>query len=139
MLNSMLENILSLEGDVDSMFTSAVLPFRAVSSNSPLAMNIADEGKEVVATFDLPGVKKEDVKITKNGNVLTISGERKKGALPDSGKWLRNETWAGTFTRTLELPEQIHADGISAELADGVLRIVLPKAEEAKPREIAVR
>ncbi len=139
MLNSMLEDLLNLEGDIDQLFTPAVLPIRVVSTNSTPAMNIVDEGKQFVATFDVPGVKKEDVKITKKGSVLTISGERKKGTLPDNGKWLRSESWAGSFTRTLELPELINAEGISAELTNGVLRVSIPKAEEAKSREIAVR
>ncbi len=139
MLNSVLENLLGLERDLDSLFGGSVLPARVVSSASVPAMNLADEGRDFVATIELPGVKKDDIKITKNGNVLTIAGERKRGSIPDSGKWLRNETWVGNFSRTLELPDHIHAEGISAELTDGILRVVLPKAEEAKPREITVR
>ncbi|HTX98861.1 MAG TPA: Hsp20/alpha crystallin family protein [Bacteroidota bacterium] len=139
MLNSVFENLLGLERDLDSLFEGAVLPSRFISPVSAPAMNLVDEGREFIATLELPGVKKEAVKITKNGNALTISGERMRGSAPENGKWLRNESWEGNFSRTLELPKGIDESGIAAELTNGVLRVVLPKAEAIKPREIAIR
>lgn len=139
MQNTFYGDLLGLEQEIENLFLGFPSPVRYVEGPSVPAMNIADSGNEVTVTLDLPGVKKEDVKISKRDNLLTISGERKRASVPDGAKWLRNETTAGIFTRTLELPSRVNGEQISAELHDGVLRIVLPKMEDAKPREITVR
>lgn len=139
MMTSAFDELLNLERVIDDMFDGAPVPVRFAPAQSAPAMTIAEEKEGFVATMDLPGVKKEDLKIGKTGNTLTISGERKRTSLPDGASWLRNETWNGTFSRSIELPDGINDGAISAELTNGVLRIFLPKAEAAKPREIAIR
>jgi HSP20 family protein len=139
MRNTVFEDLLGLEQDIENLFLGYPLPVRYSDGRSIPSMNVADTGEAVLVTMDLPGVSKEDVKISKKDNLLTISGERKRASVPDGAKWLRNETVAGSFARTLELPRHLSTEGVSAELVDGVLRITVPKAEEAKPREIAIR
>ena len=139
MLTSMLENLLDFDQTIDDMIMGVNVPVHFVPRSNAPAMSIADYAHELVVTLDLPGVKKEDVKISKVGNLLTISGERKRALLPDDSRWLRSETRDGGFKKTLKLSEQINGEGIAAEMTNGVLRVVLPKAEEAKPREIAIR
>lgn len=139
MMTSAFDELLGLERDIEDILESTHFPVRFVAAQKTPSMTVADEKEEIVATLDLPGVKKEDLKIEKNGNVLMVSGERKRASLPDKGSWLRNETWSGSFSRTIELPDGINDNAISAELSNGVLRIVLPKAEAAKPRQIAIR
>ena len=89
-------------------------------------------------TLDLPGIKKEDVKMTYANGQLTISGERKQDKVTD-GHHHRVERIFGKFYRTFTLPQQIQEDKINAEYKDGQLTITIPKAEEAKPKELEIK
>jgi HSP20 family protein len=107
---------------------------------SPLpALDLMENSREFVVVAELPGVKKEDVKVTLQDGVLTVSGERKQKAVPEESRWHRTEIESGEFHRSIELPTAVDAPAVSAELKDGILRIVVPKAEEARPREITVK
>jgi len=139
MMTSAFDRLLDFERDIEDILESTQFPVRVVATRRTPAMTVADDKEAIVATFDLPGVLKEDLTIEKNGNTLIISGERKRASLPDKGSWLRSESWSGSFSRTIELPDGTNDNAISAELTNGVLRIVLPKAEAAKPRQIAIR
>ncbi len=137
------DDILGLERGIGSLFqefTSGAVPGRFLRSGEqyPL-MNIFDTNEEIVVVAELPGVKKDDVHLTVDHGLLTISGERKTAATPDDVEWLRNEIRAGSFSRVIELPRQVNADQISAELSNGILRVVLPKTDEAKPREVRIK
>jgi HSP20 family protein len=87
---------------------------------------------------ELPGVKLEDVKITLDNNVLTLSGEKKQEVKEDRDNCLRMERSYGRFERSFSLPATIKADAVRASFEDGILRVVLPKAEEAKSRTITI-
>jgi len=102
-------------------------------------MDITEHENEYVVVAELPGVKKEEVKITFENNVLTVQAERKPYELPQDARVLLNEMRVREFTRSLRLPVQIDAANIAAELQNGVLRISLPKAQEARPRVISVK
>ncbi len=102
------------------------------------AIDVAEYENESVVVAELPGVRKEDLKLSVHDGTLTISGVRKEDRIPENASWLRNETRTGEFSRTIELPHDVKGDAISAELADGVLRVVLPKSEEVRAREIAI-
>ena len=97
----------------------------------------ATESYEIHA--ELPGVKSEDVSLTLNNNVLTISGERKQNVREEKHNLLRVERTYGRFERSFSLPKTIKAESVTANFEDGVLRIKLPKAEEAKSRTIAIQ
>jgi len=91
--------------------------------------------------LDLPGIKKEDIEITTEDNVLTISGERK---LKDEAKeedYYRVESVYGKFSRSFTLPEKIDVENIHAESSDGVLEVIIPKLKEAdtKPKKIEIK
>lgn len=96
-----------------------------------------DEHLELVA--ELPGMKKEDVQITLENNVLTIAGERKFEAETKNEAYHRIERAYGNFSRSFTLPATVKTDKVDAKFADGVLTIQLPKMEESKPRKIAIR
>ncbi|HTY59614.1 MAG TPA: Hsp20/alpha crystallin family protein [Bacteroidota bacterium] len=102
-------------------------------------LDVAENGEEIVVVAEVPGVKKEDVKISLEKGILSIGGEKKSGARPENARGLVSEQHQGKFLRTIRLPYEVNAAGVSAELADGLLRIVLPKAEAAKAHEISVR
>jgi HSP20 family protein len=97
------------------------------------------EGKDgYLIRAELPGMKREDIHIElKDGN-LVLSGERKADALADGVKYRHVERVAAKFWRSFSLPETIKQDSIEATYKDGVLEVRIPKAEEAKPRQIEI-
>ena len=101
-------------------------PVSAAKSFSPFC-DVQENEDRYVISADLPGVKKDDIKIEMNDNVLTLSGERKRGEQ------------AFTFTRSFTVPRTVDFDKVAAHHADGVLTIELPKAALAKSRKIEIR
>lgn len=98
------------------------------------------EGKdEYIVKAELPGISKSDVKISLQENVLTISGEKKQENETKDRQMHRVERSYGSFTRSFRLPSLVKADKIDASYKDGVLTITLPKAEEAKTKEIEIK
>lgn len=89
---------------------------------------------------DLPGVEKKDVEVTLEEGVLTVRGTRQSSheARAEDGSWHRQERSYGSFQRSLSLGEGVDADGVKAELKDGVLKLSVPKKEAAKPRTIRI-
>ena len=109
-----------------------------VSEWTPL-VDIAEDDKEYLIKAELPEVKKEDVKVTVEGGVLTITGERKFEKEEKGKKYHRLERAYGSFMRSFALPEGAAGDKISAEFKDGVLKVHLAKSPEAKPKSINVK
>ena len=98
------------------------------------------ETKEaLVLKADLPGVKTEDLDVSVHGNVLSISGKREQEQTKDDETWHMVERTFGSFTRSFTLPDGIDHRQLDAELKDGVLRVVLPKAPEAKPHRVQIK
>lgn len=102
------------------------------------ALNILDDGESFKVQAELPGVKPADIDISVTGNTLTIRGERTTPEVPDGASWHRRERQMGRFRRSLTLPEQVDSSRVSARFESGVLEILLPRAESAKPRKITV-
>lgn len=98
------------------------------------------EGKDTYTVkIELPGVTKDDVKITLQENMLTVHGEKKQENETKRENYHRVERSYGSFSRSFRLPSLVKADKIDANYKDGVLTIVLPKAEEAKAKEIDIK
>ena len=95
--------------------------------------------QEYTIKVELPGVNKEDVRVSVEGGVLSISGERKAEKEETNKKYHRIERTYGSFARSFTLPEGTASDKVSAEFKDGVLRVHLPKDEAAKPKSIDVK
>lgn len=102
-------------------------------------VDIAEDEKEYVINAELPGVRKEDVKVTVESGVLSISGERKTEKEEKGKKYHRVEQTYGTFIRSFTLPEGSSGEKISAEFRDGILKVRLPKDEKAKAKAIEVK
>jgi len=111
----------------------------ASSGTSAPAMDIAEYENEYVAIVELPGVKKEDVKITFEKDVLTVEGMRKPYEISQDARVLLNEMRVRDFSRSIRVPVEIDATSISAELENGILKVVLPKSQEARVRTIAIK
>jgi HSP20 family protein len=102
-------------------------------------VNVAEYKGNIQVVAELPGVPKEDVKLQIHDGELKISGERKVPENTKESKWLRQEIRYGSFSRTIQLPESVDAEKVTAEYINGVLRVTLPKQEAAKPKEIVIR
>jgi HSP20 family protein len=101
--------------------------------------DIFETDKELVMKFELPEVKKEDVEVKLEQNVLTLRGERKFEEKTDRENYHRVERHYGEFMRSFNVPLYVNAAKINAEFKDGVLTITLPKNEEARPKQINVK
>lgn len=123
-------------GDQLGLFNRFLGGASEVSTSFP-AFNVWSNEEGAVLTSELPGVKMEDLDITVSGKEITVKGARKEDGEQDV-RYLRRERPAGEFTRTFELPYQIDSAKVEAKLTSGVLRVELPRAENDKPRKIAV-
>jgi len=94
--------------------------------------------KDVVVKADLPDMKREDIKVTFENNVLSIEGERKFEKANESETYHRVERGYGTFRRSFSLPANVDASKVQADYRDGVLTVTLPRREESRPRQIAI-
>jgi HSP20 family protein len=103
------------------------------------AVDIAERENEFEVKVELPGVSKDDVKITLESNILTIRGEKKQEKEDKGENHHRVERSYGSFQRSFMLPAIVKNDKIDANYRDGILTIMLPKAEEAKPKQIEVK
>ncbi len=122
----------------DSLFADVDGRGNFVASWSPRA-DVIENNEAYVIKAELPGVNKNDVKITLHENVLTIKGEKKQEKEENGKNFHRVERSYGSFERSFTLPAEVKNDKIDAAYKDGILTITLPKAEEAKPKEIEVK
>jgi HSP20 family protein len=102
------------------------------------AVDILESKDSYLIRAELPGMKKEDFHLEVQDGALTLSGERKLEEPAKGVEYHRVERIAGKFSRTFYLPQTVKHDGIKATYRDGVLEIHVPKADEAKPRQIDV-
>lgn len=114
----------------------------AASRNWPtqsLALDVHETENEYIVMADLPGLSADDIEVTLHEGVLNISGEVAKESVEDDKTRVHlQERFYGKFTRSLNLPQPINADAVEASFEKGVLKLTLPKAENAKPRTIKV-
>ena len=103
------------------------------------AMDVKERDNEYVIHAELPGVKKEDIDVTIENGVLTISGESRSESEEKEGERIvRSERRYGKYVRTMRVGSQIDEPNIKAKYKDGILELTLPKAEEVKPKKISV-
>lgn len=136
-------DILGMQRSINKMFDSL---FRgdtwdeevAASLWNP-AVDVEERDQEYVLRVELPGVAKEDVNITTRENILTVRGEKKQKKESRESNYHRTERQYGSFQRSFNLPGSVKSDKIEATFKDGILEVVVPKAEEAKARAIEVK
>jgi HSP20 family protein len=128
-MNPMLAHALGLHTQQGSATATAWAP----------ALDISERKDAYLVTVELPGLKPEDLDITMEDGLLTIQGERQFTSESSEQQFHRVERRYGAFRRSITLPAQVQADHIEATFDNGVLQIVVPKAEEAKPKRIQVR
>jgi HSP20 family protein len=134
---SVFERFNSLQQEMDRLFGSNVFDRSNASFRSwAPALDLYQDRDHFTVFIDLPGMKKEDIDVSLHGDALTISGQRNREEKDDQG--LRNERFYGNFQRSITLPSAVDSSKVKASYQDGILQIVLPKSEEAKPRQIEV-
>ena len=102
-------------------------------------VDITEDDKEYVISAELPEVKKEDVKVTMENGVLTVTGERKFEKEEKNKKWHRVERSYGSFARSFALPDDGDTAKVNAEFKDGILKVHVAKSEAARPKQIEVK
>jgi HSP20 family protein len=121
-------------GDVWAPWKPALL-----SGGKGMEMDVHETKDELVIKADLPGIVRDDLHITLEEGTLRIEAEKKEEKTEDGKTWYMRERNFGKYSRLIELPFRVAAETISATLDKGVLEIKLPKAEEAKPKQIEVK
>ncbi|HEY6952112.1 MAG TPA: Hsp20/alpha crystallin family protein [Bacteroidota bacterium] len=112
--------------------------YSAAASSRP-AVDITENETGSTFFIELPGVKKEDIRISVENGWLTVNGERKPFEESEIKRVLHRETRNEAFARTIKLPHRVDLNTIAAELENGILKISLPKAEEVRPRTIEIK
>ncbi|MEO0225587.1 MAG: Hsp20/alpha crystallin family protein [candidate division WOR-3 bacterium] len=133
--------IASLREDMDRIFDSFFgrLPERERKEGIWLPLvDIEETADEILVRAEIPGLKKEDIKVSVVGNTLTLSGERKYEAEEKGKTFHRIERAYGKFYRNISLPAEVDNNKVKAQYKDGVLTINLPKAEQARRKEIEI-
>ena len=102
------------------------------------SIDLAEKDDEIVVTAELPGVKQDDVDITITNDILTLKGEKKEEKESKEQNYHRLERCYGSFQRSIRLPTGVQGDEAKASYRDGVLQVTIPKAEEAKPKQIKI-
>lgn len=139
---SPLHQLSSLRHEIDRLFES---PFSTgVEEKQPFftgwgpAVDLFEDKDNVYVRAEVPGMKKEEIEISLHDGTLTLSGERKEEK-HEGGEVVRSERFTGRFSRSFTLPSPVDAEKVKAGYRDGILSVVLPKAEESKPKQIQIK
>ncbi len=111
-------------------------PLRSIRQYPPV--NVYDGGESYLLSAQLPGLTAEEVELTITGESLTMRGERKRADNVKDDSYRRQERPMGRWSRTITLPDRVDSSKVSASFSNGILTVQLPKAEDARPRHIAV-
>jgi HSP20 family protein len=122
-----------------SLFRRPFFPSRWSGEGVTPAVDFLEDGDEFVVKAELPGMEKNDININLQGDLLTISGEKKKEDKVEEKNYLRIERSSGRFSRSFRLPAEVLSDKATATFTDGILELRLPKSEEAKKKEINIK
>jgi HSP20 family protein len=131
------ETLLNLQRALEARTASDWLQNQTTSQGPFPPINLFQQGHDILAVVELPGVDKNDLQIQAKNNTIRISG-RKAVTYPEGVSLHRRERVKGEFDRTITLPVQIDADHIKAEYRDGILALFLPRSESDKPRTVSV-
>ena len=124
--------------NMERLFEEARAPYQPTQAGVFPLTNLSEDKDNYYIRAELPGVKGDELDIQVTGNNLAISGERKIAAEEEGAKYHRREREAGSFSRMIGLPGEVDTDKVDANLKNGILTVVVPKAEIAKPKQISV-
>lgn len=131
----------SLRDEIDRLFESPLASLREgtqfLSGWTP-PVDIFEDKDNLIVKAEVPGMKPEGIDVSLHEGVLTLSGERKSEEKYSDAETYRSERFLGRFQRTVTLPTPVDAEKVKASYEDGILKVILPKTEEAKPKHIDV-
>jgi len=102
------------------------------------ALDLYEDKDSLIVRAEVPGLNKEEIDISLHDGTLAISGERRREKSVEGSQLSREERFYGKFQRSVELPKAVDSNAVKATYKDGILTVILPKTEEAKPRQITV-
>ena|SRR5687768_11517070 len=129
--------LISFQRALENRLSSDWLGNATAGTGTYPPINVFQQGEDLVAVIELPGVDREDLNIEAKNNTIRIAG-RKNVEFPEDASAHRRERLWGVFDRTLSVPMQIDPDGIKAEYKDGLLSLFIPRAARDKPRTIEI-
>jgi HSP20 family protein len=142
------QDFVVLRDAMNQLLEESFVPSRASRGSGngtmvrPLPLDVYATQDEAVVIAAVPGMNPQDLEVTINQNVVTLSGSVPTAAESEQGKgatWYLHELWHGQFRRSVTLPFEVEAGRAEATFENGIVRISLPKAERAKPHKIAIR
>ncbi len=136
---SPLEELYRMRQQMEQLLESAAAPQQREAAGVLPLINLTEGKDNYYVRAELPGVKGDELDIQVTANNLAISGERKIAAEEEGARYHRKEREAGTFSRMIGLPGEVDTDKVEAKLENGILTIVISKAEIAKPKQINVK
>ena len=136
------EGVNGIQSRINELFEDALGRTRAQQSAAAGVwyppVDILESKDSYLIRAELPGMRNEDLKTEVNEGILTLSGERKLEEPASGVEYHRVERFTGKFSRSFHVPQTVNPDGIKATYKDGILEVQVPKADEAKPRRIAI-
>ena len=134
--------ISNLQQQINRMFDElqpTAAPFEGLGGGTfAPALDVKEDDDSYIVSLEVPGIVQDDLNISLENNVLTVRGSKQQKHEEKEGEFRRIERSYGSFARSVTLPRNVDATKVSADLADGVLTIDLPKEEQAKPRQISI-
>ena len=100
--------------------------------------DVYEDGERVIVKMDLPGLSKDEIDVSFDGHILSITGRREEEESKDGTSYWSRERFVGEFHRYVHIPGDVVSDDLSAKYNDGVLEVVLPKAQKAKKKKVAI-
>jgi len=133
----------AIQDEMNKIFNSSLIKLSSrdvgllEGSWSP-AVDIYDSKDSILVKADIPGMKKEEIDVSVHNDCLIIKGEKKQEKEIKEKDFVRTERFYGSFNRTIRLPAEVDAEKVNATYKNGVLELVLPKKEDAKPKQIKI-
>jgi HSP20 family protein len=129
----------SMRRQMERLYQGLGSPFTRPAAGVFPLINLTESKDAYTLRAELPGVGSEDLDIQATANTLSLAGERKLPKEDQGARYHRRERESGKFSRVVSLPGEINPDKVEASLVNGILTVVVPKAEAARPRQISVR
>lgn len=139
--------ITSLQGEMNRLFNTFFAPNGTQTGDGGGSgarqrwippMDVYDAGDHFVLKVDLPGMAEEDISIEVESDTLSVSGERTRESKQEGESWYRMERAYGSFMRSVQLPDGVDAESVTAHFDNGVLEVHVPKPEQRKPRKVSI-
>jgi len=132
-------NLLTLQTELERFLRNPAIGLGVSGPGDFPPINIFEDGDGVVVMAEIPGVDPESLNVSGQSRTLTIKGERKREAVGEVAGYHRRERPFGEFSRSIQLPDELDLGKAAASYDSGILTVRVPKAESAKPRQIAVK